>query len=470
LLPNLLALVFLSCPAWSQEEEAPQEEEVPQEQEAPVVGGTSMSSIEVAGPRRTAHDTVVFVRIDGQLYLQDDLVRDVDLPTSLGKIRAADPHARVIIEADEDASHGRVQEVVQMAHDAGFERVAMDFSAIDVGTERDRLDLSALQGAEGAEVEEMEESMSKKELRQLKPKRWKFPQNPYGSTDFTAYTLEWGEAKLGLFNVGYGVLPRTQLGTIPVLDGFGVYNADLKVNALREGRFDLALLGAFYYVPVNDLVSWADEKFELGLMSGDFFTDNITVLQLGGMTSLQLAKPWSLHLGLLYARVAATGEMDFGNLPEVLMPSGGDGEQHVVSSLAAEAFWLRVATDVRFNRRDSLVLQFQAPFHARARGAMSTQIEGLGNLDDIEVLLSYGGFIPFSSSFMVSLSWQLSWKHVEARLGGGYSGVPGAWLLQAFDISYRFGGKTRRQERKIRKGYRQNVKSLKRGEEQEGEE
>ena len=91
-------------------------------------------------------------------------------------------------------------------------------------------------------------------------------------------------------------------------------------------------------------------------------------------------------------------------------------------------------------------------------------------LDDIEVLLSYGGFIPFSSSFMVSLSWQLSWKHVEARLGGGYSGVPGAWLLQAFDISYRFGGKTRRQERKIRKGYRQNVKSLKRGEEQEGEE
>ena len=61
-------------------------------------------------------------------------------------------------------------------------------------------------------------------IKELKPKRWKFPQNPYANTDYTAYTLEWGEVKAGIGSVSAGVAPRFQLGTIPVLDVLQMWN------------------------------------------------------------------------------------------------------------------------------------------------------------------------------------------------------------------------------------------------------
>ena len=111
-------------------------------------------------------------------------------------------------------------------------------------------------------------------------------------------------------------------------------------------------------------------------------------------------------------------------------------------------------------------VQAQAPVYARARGEVSGQIEGMQNLDDLGLLVTYGDTLPLSTAYRVSLSYQLQWKHWEARVGIGHSPVQGSWLIQAFDLSYRFGGKTRRAERQIRKGYKQNVKSLEQGKEQ----
>ena len=47
-------------------------------------------------------------------------------------------------------------------------------------------------------------------------------------------------------------------------------------------------------------------------------------------------------------------------------------------------------------------------------------------------------------------------------MGAGVSNVPGAWLLQSTDLSYRFGGKTRRTESRMAKTWKKNKADTKR--------
>ena len=61
---------------------------------------------------------------------------------------------------------------------------------------------------------------------------------------------------------------------------------------------------------------------------------------------------------------------------------------------------------------------------------------------------------------MVSLSYQASWKHIDARIGYGLSATPFAWVLPATDLSYRFGGKTRLSETRMKKTWLQNLRDV----------
>jgi hypothetical protein len=49
---------------------------------------------------------------------------------------------------------------------------------------------------------------------------------------------------------------------------------------------------------------------------------------------------------------------------------------------------------------------------------------------------------------------------VDIRAGVGASAVNRTWWVQAFDLSYRFGGERRRYETEIMRGYRDNVDEL----------
>ena len=55
--------------------------------------------------------------------------------------------------------------------------------------------------------------LTENQIRWLKPKRELMYAVPRAQVDFTAYTLEWGEVKVGLANVLVGVAPRVQVGT-----------------------------------------------------------------------------------------------------------------------------------------------------------------------------------------------------------------------------------------------------------------
>jgi hypothetical protein len=289
------------------------------------------------------------------------------------------------------------------------------------------------------------DAIDPKTLAWLRPSRSRLPQNPYGQTDFTAYTLEWGEAKLGLASMAVGVLPRTQVGMMVPLSLLGIQNVNGKVNLLRAGPVDLALSGHYY---------------KIGL--GDEF--KATYAGWGTQASVRVRPNWTLHAGFSSTSIHAVGVPDLSELPGVLTTMAGADlatytpdtiRDYVDIDAHARAKTARVATDIRLNRRDSIIVQGQG----MVWGSLDTGAEsGLPPIMGLDVALMDGteGAVPLSEAYVASASWQLAWKQVELRIGAGVSSVPGAWLLQSTELSYRFGGKTRWQEDRMMRNWRQN--------------
>ena len=130
-------------------------------------------------------------------------------------------------------------------------------------------------------AEELEE-LNSNQLRWLRPLPKRFQQNPYQHVDFTSYTLEWGESLVGFNTLKVGALPRTQIGTRPLLWLVGLNNVDAKINLLRFRTFDIGLQG-----------NW------LSLPSEDF---KIQYIGTGANMSLRILEPWSIHIGSQYAK------------------------------------------------------------------------------------------------------------------------------------------------------------------------
>jgi hypothetical protein len=296
------------------------------------------------------------------------------------------------------------------------------------------------------------EDFSRDRMRWLKPRRARLPQAPYAHTDFTAYTLEWGELQVGLMGTQAGLLPGVQAGTSTLLNLAGIPNGQLKLRALRTGPLDVAGVVTHY-------------RNDGGL------TARIT--NAGMMTSLRLAQPWSLHLSGSYLTGTVAGMPEVGdNLTSTVLNATGwdlqsirEGlvEEDVYLDLSAELVVVKVASDIRLNRRDSLILQGQAAVWGRVEtdvGELELPAElGL----DAVLEESASGPIPLSEAYTASLSWQWSWKRAYLRVGGGVSSVQGAWLMQSTEFALRFGGETKRTERHLRQGWRFNRRMLRRG-------
>ena len=294
------------------------------------------------------------------------------------------------------------------------------------------------------------EGLTPEDYRFLEPKLGRLPPNPYQQTDFTAYTLEWGEVKLGVASLTVGVLPRTELGTSLTLDLLGLPNGALKVNAVRAGPVDVALLGSYYAMPLETITG--------------------SRAALGARASVILAPAWSVHLQGDHALWRAEGIPDFSSLAGPLSWLIGEEidayslqaiEDEYNLTLRAQTTTLGLATDVRFNRRDSLVLQGRATVHSALSSAIDGELPPIFNLDEI-LNQEQSGAPPLAESYVASIAYQAAWKRAELRLGVGASATPGAWLLQSLEYSYRFGGKTRREERRVYETWRLNKEDVER--------
>ncbi len=271
------------------------------------------------------------------------------------------------------------------------------------------------------------------------------PANPRGQVDYTAYTLEWGEVKLGFTNAAVGVLPHVQVGTNPILAGvLRVPNANAKVDLTSEGLFDVAAYGSYY-------------SLTRGVLEGEYAS-------VGGMTSFSVpirsktgvrGKFLSLHLGGTYNWLDSNGELDFTTIGELVTQRDIEpGTLVATAALRGETVTARAALDLRLNRRDTLLLQASSTVYARSEA--SDTVERAADFFSLDDALSYDGWVPPTTNYAASVAWHLSWNHLEARLGVGTSSVPGAWLMQTTELSYRFGGKTRRGEARMRREYKKN--------------
>ena len=123
---------------------------------------------------------------------------------------------------------------------------------------------------------------------------------------------------------------------------------------------------------------------------------------------------------------------------------------------------LRVATDIRLNRRDTIVLQGQAVLFAEHSIEVSEDLPDVLSINDaIETLEQEES--PLAETYIASIAYQATWKNLQLRLGAGVSSIPGAWLVQSTDLAWRFGGKTKRGERQMRRAWRQDKHGLRRG-------
>lgn len=289
-------------------------------------------------------------------------------------------------------------------------------------------------------------TLSAKTHRWLKPKHHLLGANPRNNTDFTAYTLEQGEVKIGVAAVTVGIAPRTQLGTVPMLNALGVYNGNLKVNLIHAGPVDLSVSGTYH-------------RLSMGEFTGSY-------LGAGSTLSLTVHRNFSIHGGASYTHMRASGIPDFSELSPVLSsltkgqlddveldPALFGGE---TPDMKGEVVSARVAAEIRFNRRDSVILQGSAMVYANTDASLPF-IPPVLNLDKA---LQHKGAVPVNETYVASIAYQASWKQVDFRIGVGMSSVKYAWLLQSTELSYRFGGKTRRTEARQKKSWRKNKKDV----------
>ena len=294
------------------------------------------------------------------------------------------------------------------------------------------------------------EGLTEEQHEFLEPRLHLLPPEPYNQTDFTAYTLEWGEFKIGAANLSVGVLPRVELGTSVIMDVLGIPNADLKINALRLGPVDLAILGSHHAIPLET------------------FTGSRS--QVGAGASVIITDRWSLHTTTSYNVFVADGLPDLTPLSSAIeLITGNEIDEYSVNAIEeqynlqirARTLTLGAATDVRLNRRDSLVLQGSATLYSRIANANTGEGElpPLFNLDQI-LSQEYEGSVPLAESYVASLAYQAAWKRLELRLGLGVSATPGAWLLQSTELSYRLGGQSRRTEREVYRAWKRNASEV----------
>ncbi|MDX8384737.1 MAG: biopolymer transporter ExbD [Ghiorsea sp.] len=74
---------------------------------------------------KQAEQVTVSIAPDGQLFVQDELVKDGDLRRRILNISKGDPNMRVVLRADAEARHKRVVYVLDIVRELGMGKVGI---------------------------------------------------------------------------------------------------------------------------------------------------------------------------------------------------------------------------------------------------------------------------------------------------------------------------------------------------------
>lgn len=297
-------------------------------------------------------------------------------------------------------------------------------------------------------------------IRTLKPSATRLPPNPAATTDFTAYTLEAGQLKVGLLSVGLGLLDNVQVSTMPLLDlryeGFTSLNGAIKISAVHQGPLHVAFSGSQVRLSYDELKA--------------------TLSNVGGIATIQILPAWSIHGGATYTGLSLSGiamlDDVAGMMGRTASAKASDDGTEASAEEATELGRLvtvKAATDIRFNRRDSVILQgsFVPWADTLADGEVDLHGRGIGLPDeylaDMESILSAEGRVPMSTFYTASIAYQLAWKNAHLRVGVGAPFHRLTWLNQTMELSVRFGGKSAMERSRQWQTWRHDKKAVKKG-------
>lgn len=247
---------------------------------------------------------------------------------------------------------------------------------------------------------------------------------PKARTEYTAYTLDDGEFKLGLWGLHYGITDRWQVGTHSIFWALGP-NATVKWHGLQSGPWSLgAKLGVF---SINLSAFGVDEE-----------TAQLTAVPINLVGGYEWGD-WGFHLALNITQITGSGEG--------AVSTGDDEDQNVDGLLAVDTTSLTPALEWRVG--DHLALIFEA--NIMLEQSASAQAKTTFTLDQqTEVDVFGGGDVAdesegFTGNWSVSLYWR--WETFNLKVGGGYGNyhfpplyvfLPQKSFTPQFDMFWRF--------------------------------
>ena len=267
---------------------------------------------------RASYDLTLFVRRDGNLFLEENLILDIDVSREVARLaRERGPATRVVVAADAQTEYSRVVEVLDLVQAAGVGRIALEVGKAQVAED------PLFPGALAGEVVNLDQEEFNTDLEEYRPRRHKYPQNPYGSTDFTAYTGSGAKRRSGS-------RPRRTAccrgsTSAPRRPSTRSVRTTSRGRATSCGPYDAALSSSVYVVPVTNLLRSVDSDGQYNLAGyqvkdKQIFVDRVTYISFAIQNLIQVVGGWSIHAGVGYGRASAKGNIDFQNLPVIVLP------------------------------------------------------------------------------------------------------------------------------------------------------
>jgi hypothetical protein len=243
------------------------------------------------------------------------------------------------------------------------------------------------------------------------PVKWaKQPLDYRYESEFTAYTIPEKSVRVGLFNLDYGLTDDFSFGTSPLFDVYGFYSLRAKSTVFTIGRFDTSL---------EAMVGYGDAS-RLSALSVSLVNYPIT-----------LRASWSpfdrlgIHGGFRWQNVNTAGSFAIDDLAETLAPIIGvklpksvkDSLGRAGSIYGGAHFTLGqplVALDWRFNRRDSLILQYEG--FSTLRGRIDAGYLAEDNTEYMAGVRAKENLFGQVKG-TTTISWQFSYESFAFRVG-----------------------------------------------------